>query len=411
MNEVKILALGGCGDMGRMAVAVLLDSPSVSKITVADINHELAKVFIELVGSDKLNAVQIDINDKNKLLGLISSHDIVINCVGPFYRFEKIIVEAIIEAKKPFLDICDDWKPTLDVLEMTEQAKSAGITAIIGIGASPGISNLMAVLASSKLDEIDELITAWGESFPAKEGKIPKYYVKGKKIRKKLGKQPKKANAALEHLLFETLEEIPTFKDGKIVNIESLTEHELLDFPGYKKIYACHIGHPEPVTLPRTIKANTICNLCYMGKTFTNTVREYRKKIIEKEISIQDASIALEDEIKRLLKRAMTGRSPLKEYLGGPPMLTTYVTGSKEGKRKKVCLSLDRFPYDEMAGVTGVPLAIATIMLIEGKITEKGVLTPEESIDPIEFFDRLAPYCDKKNAEDLLIWEIVDLDE
>jgi saccharopine dehydrogenase-like NADP-dependent oxidoreductase len=74
-----------------------------------------------------------------------------------------------------------------------------------------------------------------------------------------------------------------------------------------------------------------------------------------------------------------------------------------------VCLSLEKFPYDEMAGVTGVPLAIATLMLIEGKIEKIGILTPEESIDPIEFFDRLAPYCDKKNAEDLLIWEIIDI--
>ena len=406
---MNVLALGGCGDMGRMAVAVLLESPNVSKITVADINYNLAKLFIEMIDSDKLDAVQIDINDKDKLVDLISSHDIVINTIGPFYKFEKPIVEAVIEAKKPFLDICDDWKPTLDVLEMSEQAKSAGITAIIGIGASPGISNLMAVLASSKLDEIDELITAWGESFPAKEGKKPRYYITGKKIKRKIGKQPKKANAALEHLLFETLEDIPTFKDGKIVNIASLTEHEPLDFPGYKKAYACHIGHPEPVTLPRTIKANTICNLCYMGETFTDIVREYRVKIKNKEISIQDASIALEDEIRRLMKRAMTGRAPLKEYLGGPPMLTTYVTGKKNGMKRKVCLTLEKFPYDEMAGVTGVPLAIATIMLIEGKITKKGVLTPEESIDPIEFFNRIAPYCDKKNAEDLLIWEIFDI--
>jgi saccharopine dehydrogenase-like NADP-dependent oxidoreductase len=81
----------------------------------------------------------------------------------------------------------------------------------------------------------------------------------------------------------------------------------------------------------------------------------------------------------------------------------------KDGKNKKVCLTLDKFPYDEMAGMTGIPLAIATMMLIEGKITKNGVLTPEESIDPIEFFDRLAPYCDKENAEDLLIWEISDI--
>ncbi len=409
MNEVKILALGGCGDMGRMAVAVLLESPSISKITVADINYNLATTFVEMVGSDKLKAVQIDINEKDMLLDLMSSHDIVINCVGPFYKFEIPIIEAVIKAKKPFLDICDDWKPTLDALELSEQAKNAGITAIIGIGASPGISNLMAVLVSSKLDEIDELITAWGASFNIKEGKKPQYYIKERKIKKKLGKQPKKANAAIEHLIYETIEDIPTFKDGKIKYIESLTEHEPLAFPGFNEVYACHIGHPEPVTLSRIINAKIICNLCYMGKTLTDIIREYREQIINKEIKIQQAAIDLENEIKKMIRRAMTGRSPIKEYIKVPPSLTTYATGVKDGKRRKVCLTLKKEPYDEMAGLTGVPLAIATIMMIEGNVTKKGIFTPEEVIDPIEFFNRFAQYCDYNSAEDLLLWKIIDI--
>ena len=61
------------------------------------------------------------------------------------------------------MDICDDWKPTLDILnDLDEMAKEANITALIGMGSSPGLTNLMAMLASSKLDQIDELITAWG---------------------------------------------------------------------------------------------------------------------------------------------------------------------------------------------------------------------------------------------------------
>jgi saccharopine dehydrogenase-like NADP-dependent oxidoreductase len=160
--KMKVLALGGAGDMGRMAVAVLLDSPNITSVSVADINEKLINTFVEMVDSPKLKPVQIDINEKEKLIDLMSSHDIVINTVGPFYKFEIPIMEAVIKAKKPFLDICDDWKPTLDVLKYDDTAKSAGITAIIGIGASPGITNIMAVYASSKLDEIDELITAWG---------------------------------------------------------------------------------------------------------------------------------------------------------------------------------------------------------------------------------------------------------
>ena len=53
----------------------------------------------------------------------MKSHDIVVNTVGPFYQFEVPIIKAIIEAQKPFLDICDDWKPTLDALEFDEEER------------------------------------------------------------------------------------------------------------------------------------------------------------------------------------------------------------------------------------------------------------------------------------------------
>ena len=58
-----------------------------------------------------------------------------------------------------------------------------------------------------------------------------------------------------------------------------------------------------------------------------------------------------------------------------------------------------------MAGVTGIPLAIATIMLIEGKISKRGVLTPEEAINPIEFFNKLAPYCGKNLSVSVILVE------
>ncbi|MBA7705608.1 hypothetical protein ES703_114440 [subsurface metagenome] len=44
--------------------------------------------------------------------------------------------------------------------------------------------------------------------------------------------------------------------------------------------------------------------------------------------------------------------------------------------------------------------------IFEGKITQKGVLTPEEVFkeNPMEFFDRIAPYCGKNlTGKDILI--------
>lgn len=406
----KILALGGAGDMGRMAVAILLEYPKIDSITIADKNIEQSNKFIEEVDSDKLIPVKIDINQKNELKELISSHDVVINTVGPFFKFEMPILNAILEVKKPYLDICDDWKPTLKALEKSNLAKKSNISSIIGIGASPGITNLMAMYACSKLDEVDELITAWGEAVQIKEGKKPKYYVKPKKLIKNSKEKNQQANAAVVHLLYETLENIPTFKDGKMTKIEPLMEAKEFDFPGYKAMYACHIGHPEPITLPRTIKARTISNLMYIGETATGLTRNYRQKIRDKQLSIEEASIQLMEDFRALNKRARMGRSPLKEYLGGPPTLSVLATGRKNNKMKKIGVALDRNPYGQMAGVTGVPLAIATIMLIEGKIIKKGVLTPEEAINPIEFFENLAPYCGKNlSATEILVEREIDL--
>ena len=123
---MKILALGGSGGMGRMAVALLLESPTVSSITVASKDYERAKFLVDSIDSDKLKAIEIDVTQKNKLVELISAHDLVMNTVGPYYKFATMILEATIEAKKLYVDICDDWKPTLDLLEMGEKAKQAG---------------------------------------------------------------------------------------------------------------------------------------------------------------------------------------------------------------------------------------------------------------------------------------------
>ena len=131
---MNVLALGGSGDMGRMGVALLLESSIVSRITVADKNYDRAKHFVDLLDTEKVTALEIDVTQRTKLVKLISTHDIVMNTVGPYYKFAVMILEAAIEAKKPYIDICDDWKPTLDLLNMNEKVKNAGIIALVGMG-------------------------------------------------------------------------------------------------------------------------------------------------------------------------------------------------------------------------------------------------------------------------------------
>jgi saccharopine dehydrogenase (NAD+, L-lysine-forming) len=212
---------------------------------------------------------------------------------------------------------------------------------------------------------------------------------------------PAIANAAIMHLFYETLEEIPTYKDGKFINIKPLTEADSFKFPGFKDTYVCYIGHPEPVTLPRLLKVKSVSNFMYMGKGVTDIVRKYAQRIINKEISVSEASIKFYEELRYRPRDSEI----IKEYIGMPPGLSVIAIGTKDGKRKKIAIANEKVPAGGMAGVTGVPLAIALEMLINGEITEKGVLTPEEVFtDPMNFLDRYAKYCGKNlSGEDVLI--------
>ena len=150
----------------------------------------------------------------------------------------------------------------------------------------------------------------------------------------------------------------------------------------------------------------------YIGETATNFTRKYSQKIKDKELTIEKATLALEKEFSELTKRAFKDKKILEQYVGGPPTLSVIATGKKDGIKKKIAVGLDYEPFGDMAGVTSVPLGIATIMLIEKKITKKGVLTPEEAFkdNPMVFFDGIAPYCGKNlTGKDILIEKEVDL--
>lgn len=55
-----------------------------------------------------------------------------------------------------------NWKPTQDALETDGEARRAGMTVLLGIGASPGLTNLLARHSADQLDEVDYIQTVWG---------------------------------------------------------------------------------------------------------------------------------------------------------------------------------------------------------------------------------------------------------
>ena len=98
--------------------------------------------------------------DKGKLKSILADHDVVLNLTGPFFKFAFPVLEAALEENCHYLDICDDWEPT-EKMFLNQLAEEKNKLAIIGLGASPGITNLLALRAMSELDEVKKVYTGW----------------------------------------------------------------------------------------------------------------------------------------------------------------------------------------------------------------------------------------------------------
>jgi saccharopine dehydrogenase-like NADP-dependent oxidoreductase len=374
-----------------MAVRTLAASDLVSEIVVADKNVAGAERFAAKVG-DKASAREADAADEEGMATLMAEGDIVINTSGPFFKFGMPALRAAIRAGKNYCDINDDWRPTQEMLDLDGEAKAAGITAIVGIGASPGVSNLLAKHAAAQLEQVDTVQTCWavgGGEVGTAEG---------------AGGAAEGELAALEHMMYSASGKIPTFRDGDWVEIDSFESGEDVSFPGMGPYTVYHIGHPEPVTLPRYIPGvKTVSNLgALYPPQLNDLVREQARRVTAGEIDARAAALAFV---------ATVASDPQKWLVGSPAGigggLCATARGLKEGRPVRYTCTVAGMPGGGMAGATGLPLATAALQVLRGEIKERGVLPPEACIDPLPFFEECKAFWTIRLGDGLLVesWE------
>ncbi len=244
----RIVVLGGAGNMGRVAVRTAASLDGIREVIIGDRDLAAAeKIAAEKASSAKvrIHAERIDVSDSMALRRLLSEAGVVLNTTGPFHKFGVPILRAAIEARTHYLDICDDWEPTLEMMREHQNAANAGIVAIIGMGASPGVSNLLAKVAARELDEVTDLYTAWPLDVPIGGVSISE-------DKESLVDQNGKPSAAVRHLMQQISGLIRVVEGGRLVDRPPLDAVEI-DYPGRGRGAAYTVGHPEPLTMCETL--------------------------------------------------------------------------------------------------------------------------------------------------------------
>jgi saccharopine dehydrogenase (NAD+, L-lysine-forming) len=405
----KVIILGGCGVVGSVVVELLTKAPDFSEVVIGDINLERAQQMAKNLGK-KISAVKVDANDKDSLLKAINGMDMVVNCIGPFYKFEKPILEAVIEKEINYVDVCDDTGATYDALDMDSAAKDADITALIGMGSSPGISNVLAAYAANELLEECE--------------SIDMYHIHGG--------EPNEGPAVIGHRFYCMSNPIPMFLDGESKKIDPKNSSqyeeqvEFINLPGKYTVYP--YPHPEPITLP--IFLNGLKRVTNKGSVLPEKYYELTRQIhglglnTQNPIEVKDVNGNLQKirpydfSIRYLIEQR---EKLLKETdFGGPKGCVKIVVKGKKKRTKEertYIFSLVSEGAGKDSGLgegTGIPCAFGTILLQREKIKKKGVLPPEACINAMDFIKLMAELLeiDEKDEkkQSPIVFQSIDAD-
>ena len=361
---MQVLVLGGTGGMGQGVARDLVKQERIEKVILGDINTDPARVQEKLRASAKVSLRKIDVNDHGGLVQAIREADVVVNCAGPFYKTAVAVARAAVEAKRNYIDICDDYEATetLFASDIDKAARDAGITVLTGMGSDPGTNNVIVKWYADHLDRVDEIALFWVVSIAELAG------------------------AAWDHSLHMTIGKIPQYIDGKLVHVEGGTGEEMAEFLdplGVCKVR--YVGHPQPLTIPRYIQG--VKTVIIKGALIPGWVDELIKEqrdtgfLGREPIEVKGARVTPYDLTLKLWNSIPKNRDNGPQSSG----LKVIVKGERKGMQVTYTADI----AGRMAPGTGLPASIAALMLDAGEVKAKGVVAPEGCIDPERFIGEL----------------------
>jgi saccharopine dehydrogenase (NAD+, L-lysine-forming) len=376
----RIIVLGGCGVVGSIAVRTLVSLPDFKEVIIGDINRNKAQQLAEEIKSDKVLIRNVDVSNLQNLKDAIKDVDVVLNCIGPFYLFGPKILKAVIESRKNYVDINDDVDATQEALKMDEYAKQASISALIGMGSSPGVTNLLAKFAADQLlDEVES---------------IDLYHAHGG--------EPVEGKGVIYHRIHSMSIDIPIFDGGQYKTVKFFDANgkaleEVIDFQKLGSYRVHPYPHPETITLPIYIEGvkrvtnkgivlppeyfYLITELVKLGLTDETPINLEGKLISPLDFTIS----YIIDQREKILKNTNFGKQR--------GCVKIVVKGKKEGKIHQFIFSLAS-EGQAMGEGTGLPAAFGALLMQRGLIKCKGVFPPEACVEPLEFLNIMREYLD-----------------
>jgi saccharopine dehydrogenase-like NADP-dependent oxidoreductase len=369
---MRALVLGGAGAVCKETTRDLAMTSVFEQIVVADYNELALADLLGELNDDHLSGQFVDANDYDSLVKLFPGFDVVVN--GLPFKYDLVVNQACVEVGVNGLDVSSDDAQ----FAMSEEARRKGMLFVPGVGATPGITNMMVRRAADNLDEIESAEIY----FAAFRCLAP-------------------APGLLQTTLWEFDPEEPSraevyYGDGEwhpAPPLSGALKIRFHDQIGEQTVY--FVPHDESYTLPSSYPTLRHASVrgCFPPHVMEIMSALSRAGLLSRRpVQLNGGSEPALEVVRSLLSGSpLSLENPVWAY-----GLVVKVEGKREGRSMVMTFRSSHPPQEEWGGEAayfknvGLPLSIGAQLIASGACEGRGVLAPEVALPPDRFFSELS---------------------
>jgi lysine 6-dehydrogenase len=365
----------GAGLQGCACAYDLLQNPAVSQVTLADHRMDPLPGFLAGDWGGRLQRSRLDVSDDAAVRRALEGHASVMSAI-PYY-YNGPMARAAVESGCHFSDLGGNTEIVLEQKKLHDEAVARGVSVIPDCGLAPGMVNILAAEGIRRLDRAQQ-------------------------VRIYVGGLPQEPEPPLNYQIVYSLEgaldyyTTPSWvlRGGRPVQVDALSEVEPVHFPEpVGQLEAFHTGggiSTLPFAYAGKIDVMEYKTLRYPGHvSIMRPIRELGL-LDSKPVQVKGQPVVPRDLF-------IAAVSPRLHKPKGKDLvaLQVQVTGQKAGSPHAVTFRLIDY-YDCEHGIsammrtTGYSLSITGQMQADGRVTLKGVHTPDEAMPFGEYVRELA---------------------
>ncbi|HEY8470123.1 MAG TPA: saccharopine dehydrogenase C-terminal domain-containing protein [Longimicrobiales bacterium] len=366
----------GAGLQGSACAYDLLQNDAVERIILADVNLDRIPPFLEPYRREpRLELLRLDARNEEAVRAAMSRADVCLNAL-PYY-FNLPMATLAVQTGINYADLGGNTGIVFQQLQLNDTAKERGVSVIPDCGLAPGMVNILAAAGIGELDRTDTV-----------------------KIR--VGGLPQHPEPPLNYQIVYSLEGVLDYyttmswvlRDGELHQVEALSEVESVEFPApVGTLEAFHTAgglSTLPWTYQGRVRTMEYKTLRYPGHAaIMRAIRDLGLLSLEP-VEVREGEKVVPRSVFIACVEPRLRRPEGRDLVA----LRVEVEGEKDGRPRRIVYDLLDY-YDEATGIsamertTGYSLAITGIMQVDGRITARGVCTPDQCVPADEYVREL----------------------